>query len=225
MIILSRAWLRKAGFVSALAALSAGPALARLGDSPEQMAGRILQPNVGKNFSWPKDMTERERSRQENENPLKPHTYLLPAGPGEWQEQIFWKSAVKSHLSNESGWRIHAYYYKGRSAVELYRRTGDTLNDFEVAAILGRMRGSDTWRRVERKENGPTVIGYDFELGEANAPVLRARKQGDWLVVFNARFDAFLLERKMRWDETEAVRKEAERKTQAEKAPESVEGI
>jgi len=205
--------------------LAVNPASARIGDTPEQMAGRMLQPNVGKNFSWPKEMPERERTRQESENPLKPHVYLLPTEARDWQEQIFWKTAIKGHLSNESGWRIYAYFYKGRSAVELYRRFGESLNDFEVSGILARLRGSDTWRKVERKQNGDTVMGYDFELGEETAPVLRARRQGDWLAVFNARFDAFLFDRKTRWDENEAVRKEAERKTQAEKAPESVEGI
>lgn len=212
---------------AALAALlcALNPASARIGDSPEQMAGRMLQPNMGKNFSWPKDMPEKERTKQENENPLKPHAYLLPTATGEWREEIYWKTAIKSHLSNENGWRIYAYFYKGRSSVELYRRVGESLNDFEVAGILARLRGADTWRKVERKLNGETVIGYDFELGDETAPVLRARRQGDWLVVFNARFDAFLFERKTRWDENEAVRKEAERKTQAEKAPESVEGI
>jgi hypothetical protein len=209
----------------ALFTSATGVALARIGDTPEQMAGRMLQPNMGRYFSWPKDMPERERTKQENENPLKQHAYLLPTAGGEWQEQIYWKSALKSHLSGESGWRIHVYYYKGRSAVELYRRVGESLNDFEVTAILARLRGAETWRKVDRKQNGDTVLGYDFELGDEAAPVLRARRQGDWLVIFNARFDAFLVERKARWDENEATRKEAERKLQAEKAPESVEGI
>ncbi|MEY4488708.1 MAG: hypothetical protein RIQ79_1216, partial [Verrucomicrobiota bacterium] len=93
MLIVLRAWLRKAGFVTVVMALIAVTALARIGDAPEQMAGRMLQPNVGRNFSWPKDMSERERTKQENENPLKPLAYLLPVGTGEWQEQIFWKSA------------------------------------------------------------------------------------------------------------------------------------
>jgi hypothetical protein len=213
-----------------LVALSAllwavNPAQARIGDTPEQMARRMLQPDLGKNFSWPKEMSEKERARQESDTPLKPHAYLLPSPGGEWHEQIFWKTAVKSHLSNENGWRIHAYFYKGRSAVELYRRVGESLNDAEVAAILARLRGTDTWRKVERRQNGDTVIGYDFELGEETAPVLRARRQGDWLVIFSPGFDAFLFERKTNWDANEALRKEEERKTQAEKAPESVEGI
>lgn len=210
---------------SALLSCFASVAQARIGDTPEQMAGRMLQPNMGRYFSWPKDMTEKERTKQENENPLKQHAYLLPTGAGEWQEQIYWKTALKSHLSNESGWRIHAYFYKGHSVVELYRRVGDSLNEFEVTAILARLRGADTWRKVDRKQNGDTVLGYDFELGDEASPVLRARRQGDWLVIYNVRFDAFLVERRTRWDENEAVRKEAERKLQAEKAPESVEGI
>jgi len=209
----------------AMLAAVAGDASARIGDAPEQMSARILQPDLGKNFSWPKDMNEKERARQEKENPVNAFAYLLPTSPEEWRTQIFWKSAVKTHLSNENGWRIHVHFMGGRSVLELYRRVGESLSDAEVNAILARMRGAETWRKVERKDNVSSVVGYDFELGEEAHPTLRARKLGDWLMIFPVRFDVYLVERKKRWDDSEAVRKEAVRKTQAELAPQSVEGF
>lgn len=202
---------------------------ARIGDTPEQMSSRLVQTNVGKTFYWPKDMSAREKERQLKEIPLSNLSHLLP-GPGEeWKEQIFWKSALHRQPSDEDGWRVHVYYLKGRSVIELYRRVGAPLNDFEIAGILGRMRGNQTWRRVPKKEGGQkqedSILGYDFELGEEGSEVLRARKQGDWLVVFHKRFDDYLAARKTRWEETEAQRK-AELSVEQEKtAPVSVEGF
>ena len=78
-----------------------------------------------------------------------------------------------------------------------------------------------------KKENGNTdsILGYEFELGEEGSEALRARRQGDWLVIYHKRLDDYLAERKTRWAETEAKRK-AELAVEQEKlAPVSVEGF
>lgn len=205
--------------------LGSAAAEARIGDTPDQMSARMLQPNLGKNFSWPRDLDPKERERQQREHPLTPFQHLLPTSAEDWREQVFWKTALHRQLSNEDGWRVHVYYLKGRSVLELYRRVGSPLNDFEINAILSRMRGAQTWHRVEKKDNKDTVLGYDSELGEAGAEALRARRQGDWLIIYHKRLDDYLAERKARWDETEAARK-AEQAAQQEKlAPVSVEGF
>jgi len=202
--------------------------MARIGDTPEQMSSRIMQTNVGKNFYWPRDMSPREKERQLRDIPLTPFSHLLPTAAEEWKEQIFWKSALHRRPSDDDGWRVHVYYLNGRSVVELYRRVGKPLNEFEINAILSRMRGGQTWRRVPKKEGQKqedTILGYDFALGEEGADVLRARKQGDWLIVYHKRFDDYLAARKERWDETEAQRK-AELAVENEKsAPISVDGF
>ncbi len=207
--------------------LLAAPLQARIGDTPEQMAARMLQPDLGKLFSWPRNMTEQAQERAQRENPLYPFRHLLPTEDDDWREQMFWKSALRKQLSNDDGWRVHVYYLKGRSVVELYRRVGQSLNEFEINAILARMRGGQTWRKVEEKALKPTdsVLGFGYELGEGEAATLRARKQGDWLIIFHRRFDEFLLERKARWEASEAIRKEELRATQAETAPVSVDGF
>jgi len=198
---------------------------ARIGDTPEQMAGRMLQPDLGKNFSWPKDMSERDRQQMLREHPTTPFTHLLPPKGGDWREDIFWKSALRRQLSNEDGWRIHVYYLKGQSVLECYRRVGERLSEAEVNAILNRFRGGATWRKTEVKPGADSVIGYGFELGEAGNGVLRARQQGDWLIIFHRRFDEYLLERKKLWDAAAAKRKDEERKVEEERAPVSVEGF
>lgn len=222
----ARRSLRLAALV--LAMLASSVAEARIGDTPEQMAARLVQTNVGKVFYWPKDTTAREKEKQQKENPLFPFNHLLPAAAEDWKEQIFWKSALHRQPSDEDGWRVYVYYLKGRSVVELYRRVGSPLNEFEIAGILGRMRGGQAWRRVAKKEGEKqtdTILGYDYELGAEGAEVLRARKQGDWLVVFHKRFDDYLAARKSRWEEAEAQRKSELASEQEKTAPASVDGF
>ncbi len=198
---------------------------ARIGDSPEQMAGRMLQPDLGKYFTWPKDMSERDRQQALRDHPATPFAHLLPPKSGDWREDIFWKSALRRQLSNTDGWRVHVYYLKGQSVLECYRRVGTSLSEPEVNAILSRLRGGSTWRKVDAKPGPGTVIGYGFELGEPGNGVLRARQQGDWLIIFHRRFDDYLLERKKLWDADEEKRRSEERAEQEERAPVSVEGF
>lgn len=228
-------WLARArrGLASLGLLLACGVPMAeaRIGDTPEQMSGRMLQPDMGKNYTWPKDLNERELERMKKENPLANFAHLLPTPVEDWREQMFWKTALRKQLSNENGWRVHVYYLKGRSVVELYRRVGAPLSEFEVNGILMLMRGGQTWRRVpkvegnEAKQAGDTVLGYEFELGDEGAGSLRARKQGDWLMVYHRRFDDYLIARKQQWDATEAERKADERAKQELNAPVSVEGF
>lgn len=205
--------------------LAAAPVQARIGDTPDQMSARMLQPDLGRIFTWPREMTPRERERQMRESPIGPFAHLLPTSAEDWREQIFWKSALRKQLSNEDGWRVHVYYLRGRSVLELYRRVGPSLNEFEVNAILARMRGQETWRRVAKDDNVDTIIGYDFELGAPGAESLRARRQGDWLLVFHKRLDDYLVARKARWDESEAQRRAEQEAEQKQTAPVSVDGF
>lgn len=187
-----RKWL----FVCALflgSGLAVRRAEARIGDTSEQMTARMLQPNLGKNFAWPKDMNPRDREKALKENPLAAFAHLLPTSVEDWREQIFWKSAIAQQLNTENGWRVHVYYFKGRSVLELYRRVGAPLNDFEVNAILARVRGESTWRRITKPvaeaagaaQRDGSVIGYEYELGDGAGAVLRARRQGDWMILFS----------------------------------------
>ncbi len=198
---------------------------ARVGDSVDQMNGRMLQPDLGKYFSWPKDMDERARERALKENPLYAFASFLPTAAEDWREQIYWKSAMKRQLSNEDGWRIHVYFLRGSSVLECYRRVGNSLNEFEINAILTRFRGNQAWRKVARKDNTDSVLGYEYELGDNGQESLRARRQGDWLIIYHKRLDELLVARKAKWDAEEEKRKAQERVEQEHTAPVSVEGF
>lgn len=212
-----------------VAAGLATKAHARIGDTEAQMDARILQPGLGKNFSWPKDMRRGELERIQREMPTGPFAYLLPGEADGWREQIFWKTAVRGQMSGGDGWRVHVYYLKGRSVLELYKREGAKLNEFEVNGLLAVVRGGQAWRKVEGKKDpkaaGDTVIGYDFELGDDGEGTVRAKQQGDWLMIFHKRFDDYLIERKARWDANEDLRKAEERTRNQQTAPASLEGF
>lgn len=218
---LPRAIVRKLWLCVLLVPLAA--AQARVGDTIRDMDGRILQPNLGRHFSF-RGLDEREKNQMVRESPVTPFAALLPQDS---REVVYWKSAMRRQLNNEDGWRVHVHFWKDRSVLEAYRRVGESLSEFEVNAILALHRGSGAWQRVEKGPGGKqdpadTVIGYDFQLGEDG---LRARVQGNWMLIYLTRFDKMLVERKKVQDELAAVEREEKRQAQQKKAPESIEGF
>lgn len=192
--------------------------VARIGDTPQQMDGRILRPDVGRYFS-PRGMNERELNQYQRDLPTTAFSRYLPT---DMREMVYWKSALRRQLSNDDGWRVHVHYWKDRSVLEAYRRVGEPLSEFETNALLSLSRGAQTWHKVEKDKAGDTVIGYDYELGEDG---LRARVQGNWLLIYLTRFDKMLVERKKEQDALDDSEKERKRLEQQQKAPESIEGF
>ncbi len=191
---------------------------ARVGDTPQQMNGRILRPNVGRNFNF-RALDEREQKQLLKDLPMTSFVDLLPP---DVTSQIYWKSALSRQLSNDDGWRVHVYFWKDRSVLEGYRRVGDSLSEFEVNALLNLHRNGQSWQKVERKNATETVIGYEYELGEDG---LRARVQGNWMLIYLTRFDKLLVERKKVQDELAEAEQAKKRLEQQQKAPESIEGF
>lgn len=192
---------------------------ARVGDTTDQMERRMVQPNLGRVFSW-RNVEERQRTQMERENPI---TTVRRFFPEEMSEAVFFKSAERGRLNSENGWRVHVHYFNGRSVVEAYRRVGPGLNEFEVNAILALNRvGGQAWERVARTDAGESVLGYEFQMGEDG---LRARVQGNWMVIYLTRFDKLLVENRRKAQEEAALNNEELRKKQAEEAPASVYGF
>lgn len=179
-------------------------ASARVGESKDAVERRLIQPNLGKQFFRPKDKdgdkgrdkereareNERERAREERDQPFHEAKKFFPAGT---VEGVYWKSAVNGQLSNDNGWKIHVFYAGGVSALEAYRRTGEgiTLNEFEVRALLQLNRGGSSWKKVSSEGGGTNGIGYDYELEDGS---MRAKQQGNWLMIFSARMDNYVVE-------------------------------
>lgn len=203
------------------------PLCARVGETQADVERRMLQPNLGKTFfrSKPDDpREERERAKEEREQPFYEVKKFFPA---EKKEGIYWKSAMSTHLSPDNGWKVHVFYIGGRSTLEAYRRVGESLNEFEVRALLGMNRGGSSWKRVERKEGegrgGETGgIGYDFELEDGS---MRAKQKGDWLMIFSTRLDTYVVEQQKLAKELRDKENEKLKQEQQAKAPESVMGF
>lgn len=207
-----------------LVVVSAQSMLARVGETQADVERRILQPNLGKRYFRVKDKdkdngaAERERAREEREQPFNEAKKFFP----ESGEGIYWKSAVANQLSSENGWKVHVFYVSGRSALEAYRRVGESLNEFEVRALLAANRGASSWRKMSNEGGGTSGIGYDYELEDGS---MRAKHQGNWLMIFSTRLDNYVVEQQkiakdLKDKETDRLKQE-----QQAKAPESVTGF
>jgi hypothetical protein len=216
---------RVSSFLAAIAlvACSGSEASARVGETRDAIERRILQPNVGKVFFRGKEKenrdAERERAREEREQPFYETRKFFPA---ETQELIYWKSAVGSQLSSENGWKVHVFYMGGRSSLEAYRRMGDGLNEFEIRALLAMNRGSSVWKKITAEGGGTSGIGHDYELEDGS---LRAKQQGNWLMIFSTRLDAYVVEQQKIAKEARDRDTERQKQEQQGKAPESVMGF
>lgn len=203
---------------ASLLCVSVVNAIGRIGDTPQQMDGRILRPDVGRYFS-PRGMNERELNQYQRDLPTTAFARYFPA---DLREMVYWKSALRRQLSNDDGWRVHVHYWKDRSVLEAYRRVGEPLSEFETNALLSLSRGTQTWQKVDKEKATDTVIGYDYELGEDG---LRAKVQGNWMLIYLTRFDKMLVERKKEQDALDDAENERKRLEQQQKAPESIEGF
>lgn len=198
---------------------------ARVGETLGDVERRILQPNLGKLFFRVKDKdkdqreAERQQQREEREQPF--HA-ARPFFPGETVERIYWKSAISGQLSNENGWKVHVFFVGGRSVLEAYRRVGESLNEFEVRALLAANRGASSWKKISGEGGGTNGIGYDFELEDGS---LRAKQQNGWLMIFSAKLDGYVVEQQKAAKEIRDRELAEQKLEQQNKAPESVAGF
>lgn len=199
-------------------------AFARVGETQDAIERRILQPNLGKTFFRPKPddkdrNAERERQREEREQPFTDARKFFPSGT---TERVYWKSALASQLSSDNGWKVHVFYMGGHSALEAYRRMGAGLNEFEIRALLAANRGSSSWKRVSGEGGGINGIAYDYELEDGS---LRAKQQGNWLMIFSTRLNTYVIEQQKIAKADSDKEAEKLKLEQQAKAPESVIGF
>lgn len=220
-------FVRGAVVLSLLAAVSAQPLFARVGETQADVEHRILQPNLGKMFFRAKDKDkdkdnregERDRLKEEREQPFNEAKKFFPA---DVREGVYWKSALANQLSNDNGWKVHVFYAGGRSAMEAYRRVGDSLNEFEVRALLSANRGVSSWKKMSNEGGGTNGIGYDYELEDGS---MRARQQGNWLMIFSTRLDNYVVEQQKAAKDLKDKETDRLKLEQQAKAPESVTGF
>jgi len=204
---------------------------ARVGETQDMLEKRLLQPGVGKLYprptepkdnkpKSPKDRdTERQARKEAQDDVLKDIRAFLPA---DTHEMFYWKSAVANQLSNDTGWKVDVLYIGGRSALEVYKRVGDSLNSFEVKGILNANRGNSSWKKVTNEGGGTNGIGYSYELEDGS---LRASQQDGWVMVFSVKLDNYVMQQQLVAKAENDHQLDQQKREQAQKAPESVSGF
>ena len=215
--------LARALLIFLIGAVPPASLLARVGEPQEAVERRILQPGVG-HFYIPakaKDprVAERERAKEARELPFAEAIHFFPS---ESKVMLYWKSAVANQLSNDNGWKVIVYYASGRSMLESYNRVGEDLSEFEVRAILAANRGNSSWKKISNEGSDTTGIGYDYELEDGS---LRAKQKGNWLVIFAARLDEYVIAQQKIAKDQEEKDAALQKIEQQKKAPESVIGF
>ncbi len=211
--------------VAALLALSVivFPAVlgARVGETQDVLEKRLLQPGLGKIYPHASAdaSKDKDKFRKKDDDPLKDVRLFLPV---ETREMLYWKSAIANHLSNETGWKVDVLYVAGRSALEAYKRVGDSLNEFEVRGILNANRGNSSWKKMSNDGGGVNGIGYDYELEDGS---MRAKQQDSWIIVFATKLDNYVMQQQVIAKAASDVARDAQKQEQALKAPESLSGF
>jgi len=206
-----------------LGALPLATLSARVGETQDVVERRLLQPSLGRLFFQSKEKEtpamERARIKELNEQPFNEARKFFPA---ESKAAVYWKSAIAKQLSNDNGWKIFVFYTAGRSVLEGYNRVGEDLSEFEVRAILAANQGVSSWRKNSVSGGGVNGIGYDFELEDGS---LRAKQKGNWLMIFSARLDEYVITQQTLAKETEAKEAALKKIEQQKTAPVSVIGL
>jgi hypothetical protein len=195
---------------------------ARIGETQDVLEKRILRPGLGKLYPRMTDASkdkDRDRPRKKEEDPLKDVRAFLPS---EATQGLYWKSAVANQLSNETGWKIDIVYVGGRSALEVYKRVGDALSEFEVRGLLSVNKGGSSWKKSASDGGGVKGIGYDYELEDGS---MRAKQQPDCLIVFSTKLDNYVMQQQVAAKELRDTQREQLKKEQSLKAPESLAGF
>jgi len=196
-------------------------AQARVGETKEEFERRLLRPSIGKIIIRernPDAAKEAELAAQQPFNDVRAH---FPAGI---RERKYWKSAVPNMLSNENGWRIHAFFQDNISMLEAYQRVGDTLTVFEIENILRSNQGTSEWQPVapDSLESKASAIGCTYQLADGT---LRAKVVGDWFIIYSTKLDTYVKEQLRLIEETRIKNQEELNKARKIAAPGSTEGL
>jgi hypothetical protein len=206
-----------------LGSLALAPLAARVGEPQDAIERRLLQPSLGRLFFYSKEketpQMKSARLKELNEQPFNEVKKFFPADS---REAIYWKSAVAKQLSNENGWKVFVFYAAGRSILEGYNRVGEDLSEFEVRAILAANQGGSSWRKTSGGGGESNGIGYDFELEDGS---MRAKQKGNWLMVFSARLDEYVVAQQSIARDEAAKAASLKKMDQQKTAPVSVLGL
>ncbi len=191
----------------------------RVGETQGAIESRLLAANVGKRLPVEPDDKDPTGRGRNNEPPFLAVARFFP---GDCHVERYWKSAVAHQLHRSDGWEIVVVFAGGVSVLETYRRVGSGMSEFEQNGLLNLHRGASRWVRVDGQEAEPSVLGFTLmrEDGE-----IRAQRRGNWFTLFATKLDTFALARQAEARELAERDREAQRKIDAERAPESIAGF
>lgn len=162
----------------------------RIGESVESIERRILA-NGG--------IVYRDEEIKSNRQRGMPYLAFMDYLPESVELRIYFKShdgkkPRSSSLDKKKmhpGWDIHIFYQKGKSVLEVYRRS-QSMTDAEKNLLLGVLADGSFWKRVQsgKEDKGmpPTAFGYNILRDDSR---IRGKISGNnSIMVFDVAFDA-----------------------------------
>ena len=89
-----------------------------------------------------------------------------------------------------AGWDVHVLYVRGKSVLEVYKRSKQ-MSDYEFNILLKLQAGGSFWKKVAKgdlAEDAP-ASAFGFEMMTEDGKVLAKKLGADGLMVFNAELD------------------------------------
>lgn len=167
---------------------------ARIGESRETIERRLFSAG---GIVYRDDQIEASRRRG------MPYVKFMDFMPDSAELRIYYKTPdgrkPKSSSMEEKrmlpGWDIHVLYVRGKSVLEVYRRS-QGMTDPELNLLLAALAQGSYWKKVKPAPDDekalPSAFGYDMERDDS---LVRGKMQGrDTLMVFETGFDAGLAE-------------------------------
>jgi hypothetical protein len=165
---------------------------ARIGESRNEVESRLF----GSGGIVLRD-AEAEANRQKG----MPYLQYLDYLEGSVEVRIYFKTDDgRTPKSSEidvkrqsAGWNLHVVYVRGKSAIEVYKRS-QSISEFEMNELLARQAGGAYWMRKEKPKEGdeiaPSAFGYDME--RSDGAVRAKRLGGDAFMIFDTLADVGL---------------------------------
>lgn len=181
----------KISFLVIIYSLSAGFCSldARIGESKNALESRLIGSG---------GIVIRNDEVEGNRRKGMPYVQYLPYLEGSVELRIYYKTddgrkpnSSELDANNQlPGWDLHVVYVRGKSAIEVYKRS-QGISEYEMNELLARQAGGAYWTRKEKAkadvEEDPSAFGYD--MVRSDAAVRAKRLGGDSLMVFDADVD------------------------------------
>ncbi len=160
---------------------------ARLGEQTADIERRILSPGHGREY--PPERAAAKRTQVPIHGLISSYQ---SSNNNSLTSQVLWKSVDGRRIPSNGlrdgmepeGWNLFIYYKNGRSVLEVYRRVGDGLTQYEINGLLALNKGDSAWERPANKE--PSAIGYDFQRADG---LFRARQMGTCFILYYKALD------------------------------------